>query len=70
MLDWNALPKSAFEPDDEEDDEPLVDAGRLAEELAEARAELLRVTAAMPNYARSTRRSARPTGDCGFRRSN
>ena len=45
--EWNALPKNAFEPDDEEDEpEPPVDVGRLAEELAEARAELLRVTAA------------------------
>ena len=45
--DWNALPKNAFEPDEEEDEaEPPVDAGRLAEDLAEARAELLRVTIA------------------------
>ena len=45
--EWNALPKDAFEPVEEEDEtEPPVDAGRLAEELAEVRAELLRVTIA------------------------
>ena len=45
--DWNALPKDAFEPNEEEDEaEPPADAGRLAEELADARAELLRVTIA------------------------
>ncbi|MDE0039291.1 MAG: hypothetical protein OXU77_17315 [Gammaproteobacteria bacterium] len=46
--EWNALPKNAFaaEAEDEDDAEPPVDAGRLAEELAEARAELLRVTVA------------------------
>lgn len=44
--EWNALPKDALALEAAEDDEPPVDAGPLAEELAETRAELLRLTAA------------------------
>ncbi len=45
--DWNALPKDAFEPHEEDDPaEVPLDAGRLAKELAETRAELLDLTIA------------------------